>query len=655
MNNNFYILIHQALMKSLVKAKGNRYFSKDFQLLKTFLVENKNALHARQKTEISIISSIKINSPVETPLNKSQHISLKVKELIKKNNKKQKRDQRTRENQFDSKMKAFSDLESYIDTSNLFKNLNRLNELNKENSQSENKLKMKKFLSNIKIIGKFEETEEDEEPIFMIDDSPTTKFPRLKIKEELLEKARGVIKTLHKNKINLRPSFQFNDCTKEQWNIPEIRSIGKNSLDPKTIKSSIALENQENTKIKRKIKFRRPPEKTDLAKIEQLEETKEKKEKKDLRQLQTKFQTYEKLESPKSPKITRAPKSSNRIRTSVEICNYLLKESKEYSEEFEERFLDDLKSGKFLWKLDEDKEEKIERKVKQEMSRFNHFLQNNNKVSKKLKDDLKTGVYAEVFRDQAEKLGTLLKRAARNMFDEREKFIEESLQKKNQKLKNRINEISDFMRRQNLNSLSKISKEKYLKITSRYNSNFSISTNPIENNSNNKIIIAKSKTSDSLENEKSESENPETRHKSILKKRILSPIFLTDEKTLMNINTSKIEKEESLALMSPIIKIKPNFIKKEKSLLYEASNLDFEKIWMAEQNKKHALKIQNKKVNQELKQKFERLLNELDESKVYHQIEKMEMSKDIMQIQKKWEEIDDKTKGVDTLRLLAMK
>ena len=172
-------------MEKQIKIREKVYFEKDVSLLKSFLTKK---------------------------------VLWKTKQKLKLNKK-------TREGNFESKMKAFSGLESFIDSSHFIKNMNILNELNKKESTGQ-LLDMQHLFPN----SAEEEEERDEEPIFIVEGKPTTKFPRLKIKEELIEKAKGIIK-MNRNKGRMlnRYSFQDNIISK-RWDEPEVRAIGKEGL-----------------------------------------------------------------------------------------------------------------------------------------------------------------------------------------------------------------------------------------------------------------------------------------------------------------------------------------------------------------------------------------------------------------------------------------
>ena len=132
----------------------------------------------------------------------------------------------------------------------------------------------------------------------------------------------------------------------------------------------------------------------------------------------------------------------------------------------------------------------------------------------------------------------------------------------------------------------------------------------------------------------------------------MSPIFLTDEK---NLSLSKIEQDEEFSgLMSPrIIDGNLRLMKKKRGSLYEALNENYEIKMQKEETKKLVLKKKNKLENKELRQKLEKLLQDLDNSKVVDAEEKSEMKKSMIKMHEKWEKVDDKTKGIDALRLLA--
>ena len=126
---------------------------------------------------------------------------------------------------------------------------------------------------------------------------------------------------------------------------------------------------------------------------------------------------------------------------------------------------------------------------------------------------------------------------------------------------------------------------------------------------------------------------------SILKNRVMSPIFLTDSK-----NISTIENNNEDSILNPYLK---------KSSLYEALNKDYEKKWQKEEEKMWLLKKKNKRVNKELRQKLDKMMQELDESKTYEEEERGEITKKMGKMKEKWEEISDKTKEIDALRLMT--
>ena len=411
------------------------------------------------------------------------------------------------------------------------------------------------------------------------------------------------------------------------------------------------------------------------------------------------------------------------------ISGYLLEEPNLISDKFEEKFIENIKNGKFLLSKIEDDGGEIDQNLNEEMKRFKNLFSSNKEIEEKLKKDLHTGLYEEAFRSQAEKVGTLLKRAARKIYNQKAQILEENMEKQNRKLKKKVLEISEFMKRQENASKYHISKSKYSNISSRYyNSNASLNYNIsnrgeilenilIKNDSDKKIEksynLQKDPSKNFDYNEKSQifenQENsqisqkaglispfiqesteksrisqilpdrfqekvhfildpprnsyPKTAlndrkimvsktHHSALKNRLLSPIFLTDVKGM---NLSKIEQREEvsglMSSMSPNSKC--DKLLKKKSTLYEAMNEDFDRKLQKEQEMKWALKNKNKKENKELKQKLEKLLQDLDESKAFEAEEKSEFKKNIVNMHEKWEQIEDKTKGVDALRLLA--
>ena len=79
------------------------------------------------------------------------------------------------------------------------------------------------------------DNDEEEEPIFMVDGIATTKFPKLKLRPELMDKVKGMIKSKRSHvKPHERYSFQINDVySKDEWEKPEIRFIGVNDLEIK--------------------------------------------------------------------------------------------------------------------------------------------------------------------------------------------------------------------------------------------------------------------------------------------------------------------------------------------------------------------------------------------------------------------------------------
>lgn len=348
---------------------------------------------------------------------------------------------------------------------------------------------------------------------------------------------------------------------------------------------------------------------------------------------------------------------------STQISGYLLQEQKEFKEKFEEKFIEDLKSGKFLLRYEDEDKYFDEEKIAKELKKFSSFFQNNKKIVDKLKNDLKTGLYEEAFRNQAEKIGALLKRAARNIYNQKVEDINEITQRKNQRLKRKVIEISESLRKQAKNTFNDVSKSKYSHISSRYNNLSSLTgTNNSKlieiSNENSKESYEKSK--DNHEKSKSISfpqipsilqrNSASTQPKSILKTRIMSPIFLTDEKSL---SLSKIEQnEQNSEVLSPGLKGHLRLLKRQKSSLYEAVNVDFDEKIERDQAKKLAMRSRNKKDNREMRQKLERLLHTLDESKLVEAEESHEIKRNLVKMDEKWEEIQQKTKGVDALRLL---
>ena len=677
-------------MSELSKAHPNEYFSKDVSLLKSYLTKKALGIstslpNPNKNNDVSSLSSI---NPAALP-NKSQQTSQKVKELLWKTKQKLKLNKKTKQNNFESKMKAFSGLKSFIDTSSFIKNMNILNEMSNKDSQK---------LSNMKQLISMDSMDEDdeqdeEEPVFLVEGKPTTKFPRLKIKEELIDRAKGIIRSnLRKERTKSRYSMQENIFEKP-WDEPEYRTIGKNALEIKKNisnknRSSIGLDNMmnSNSKSDRTGKnsngnkdFEEKKEVLINLKVETMPNYKNANNNcntsKQIIQNLGNSHHNRRIKTIENSKISQriaVVKSSPNLES--EICKYLLEEPKLITETFEEKFIEDVKSGKFLLKWEEVISDVNDQKIQAEMKKFAYLLQNNKKAADKLKKELNTGAYENAFKDQAEKIGFLLKRAARNIFNQKSKILEENLQKKNQKLQRKVLELSEFMQKQAENSKSRLSKSKYSNISSRYNPNSNsriVQSNSkvLMNNSTENLIeisegksleksqeVSKHLDSNSIEKTKfpeinqmpkSSARNP----KSILKHRILSPIFLTDEK---NVSISKIEHEEEASeLMSPGLKGNLKLLRKKKSSLYEALNEVYEEKLQREEKKKSYLKRKNKLQNKELREKLERLLQDLDESKAGNAEERDEIKKNMMKMHEKWDQIDDKTKGVDALRLLA--
>ena len=668
-------------MEKQIKIREKEYFEKDVSLLKSFLVKKvlgldpKKGVQTKTTEELSVSS---FNQADETPKpNKSQMTSQKVKEILWKTKQKLKLNKKTREGNFESKMKAFSGLESFIDSSHFIKNMNILNEFTKKEASGQ-LLDMQHLFQK----SAEEEEEREEEPIFIVEGKPTTKFPRLKMKEELIEKAKGIIKmSRNKGRMLNRYSFQDNMMGK-RWDEPEVREIGKEGLEIKRKfgnRNRVSINDNLNTISKTETSEIVPHEETKIPGSETMRNSSLKNDSRpssliipnlgnSLHTRRTKM-----LESnPTEARKSIIHKSSSNIES--QICSYLLEESKLITEQFEEKFIDDLKTGKFLLKWEEQTFDVNDQKIQAEMKKLTHLLQNNKKVAEKLKQDLKTGAYENAFKDQADKIGFLLKRAARNIFNQKAQLLEENMEKKNKKLKNRVLEISEFMKKQNSKS-SGTYKSKYSNISSRYNMNSSSikstsklllngSTDTfieISDEKSNGKSLEFSKLKESLSNEKIKIPDQEKKAipksaisnpKSILKNRILSPIFLTDEK---NLSLSKIEQDEEFSgLMSPrIIDGNLRLMKKKRGSLYEALNENYEIKMQKEETKKLVLKKKNKLENKELRQKLEKLLQDLDNSKVVDAEEKSEMKKSMIKMHEKWEKVDDKTKGIDALRLLA--
>ena len=668
-------------MEKQIKIREKEYFEKDVSLLKSFLVKKvlgldpKKGVQTKTTEELSVSS---FNQADETPKpNKSQLTSQKVKEILWKTKQKLKLNKKTREGKFESKMMAFSGLESFIDSSHFIKNMNILNEFTKKEASGQ-LLDMQHLFQK----SAEEEEEREEEPIFIVEGKPTTKFPRLKMKEELIEKAKGIIKMSRNKGIMLnRYSFQDNMMGK-RWDEPEVREIGKEGLEIKRKfgnRNRVSINDNLNTISKTETSEIVPHEETKIPGSETMRNSSLKNDSRpssliipnlgnSLHTRRTKM-----LESnPTEARKSIIHKSSSNIES--QICSYLLEEPKLITEQFEEKFIDDLKTGKFLLKWEEQTFDVNDQKIQAEMKKLTHLLQNNKKVAEKLKQDLKTGAYENAFKDQADKIGFLLKRAARNIFNQKAQLLEENMEKKNKKLKNRVLEISEFMKKQNSKS-SGTYKSKYSNISSRYNMNSSSikstsklllngSTDTfieISDEKSNGKSLEFSKLKESLSNEKIKIPDQEKKAipksaisnpKSILKNRILSPIFLTDEK---NLSLSKIEQDEEFSgLMSPrIIDGNLRLMKKKRGSLYEALNENYEIKMQKEETKKLVLKKKNKLENKELRQKLEKLLQDLDNSKVVDAEEKSEMKKSMIKMHEKWEKVDDKTKGIDALRLLA--
>lgn len=660
-------------MEKQIKIREKVYFEKDVSLLKSFLTKkvlglSPNKAVQTKPTEESSVSSF--NQAEEPPKpNQSQLTSQKVKEILWKTKQKLKLNKKTREGNFESKMKAFSGLESFIDSSQFIKNMNILNELNKKEATGQ-LLDMQHLFPK----SAEEEEEREEEPIFIVEGKPTTKFPRLKIKEELIEKAKVIIKmSRNKGRMPNRYSFQDNMMGK-RWDEPEVRAIGKEGLE---IKRKIGNRNRKSINdnmytMKTEASEMIPIEESKVPGSETMRNSSLKNSSRPssliTQNLGNSLHTRRTKMLESNPTEARKPiihKASSNIES--QICSYLLEEPKLITEQFEERFIDDLKTGKFLLKWEEQTFDENDQKIQAEMKKLTYLLQNNKKVAEKLKQDLKTGAYENAFKDQAEKIGFLLKRAARNIFNQKAQLLEENMEKKNKKLKYRVLEISEFMKKQN--SKSGTYKSKYSNISSRYNMNSSSklmlngSTDTfieISDEKSNGKSLEFSKFKESTSNEKIKIPDQETKAipksaisnpKSILKNRILSPIFLTDEK---NLSLSKIEQDEEFSgLMSPRIDGPLRLMKKKRGSLYEALNENYEIKMQKEETKKLILKKKNKMENKELRQKLEKLLQDLDNSKAVDAEDKSEMKKSMIKMHEKWEQVDDKTKGIDALRLLA--
>lgn len=206
-------------MKStFIENRGKEYFSKDINLLKSFLTNKVLKAPHDSNSEGPSISLIKTS---KSP-NKSQQTSLKVKELLQKTKNKLKLNKMTKENRFASKMKAFSELDSFIDTSSFLKNMNIINELKKreENGLDSGNLNLLSYITTTEVI----EEMQDEEPIFIVDGKFTSKLPKIKMKEAVLEKAKGYIRKQQKNgRFGNRFSMDLQDLySKEEWSRPEV-------------------------------------------------------------------------------------------------------------------------------------------------------------------------------------------------------------------------------------------------------------------------------------------------------------------------------------------------------------------------------------------------------------------------------------------------
>lgn len=440
--------------------------------------------------------------------------------------------------------------------------------------------------------------------------------------------------------------------------------INKNSLD---LKKNLNIKTEPSLNSIEKI-VRDPSIKK--MKNEEIKEKKTEKESKNherLGQLKKRVRTVEALSLKK---MNQLKKKTPRIPISAQICGYLMNENGLITEKFEEKFIENLKNGRFLLTLEEDEALFDSVKFKEELKRFSVFMQQNKKAAEKIKQDLKTGIYEEAFKNQAGKIGLLLKRAARNIYNQKVERLDEITEKKNSNLKKRVIDISESMKRQ-LNNISQSnSKSKFSHVSSRYNlsslSGTNNSTKKIETfESNSKEIsnfIKKTNGNDtnhhkSISFQTSNNNNLQglnvssAPHKSILKNRLLSPIFLTDEKSM---NLSKIEKnEENSVLMSPGLRGHLKLLRRQKSSLYESVNEEFEKKLETSEKRKSEIKFRNKKENKELRQKLEKILNEIDDSKFIENEKKQEMRKEMLEINENWDDIIEKTTGVDSLRILA--
>lgn len=443
--------------------------------------------------------------------------------------------------------------------------------------------------------------------------------------------------------------------------------INKNSLDLKknlNIKTDPSLHSIE--KIVRDPSIKK-------MKNEEIKEKKPEKESKNhekLGQLKKRVRTVEALSIKK---LNQFKKKTPRIPISAQICGYLMNENGLFTEKFEERFIENLKNGRFLLTLEEDEALFDSVKFKEELKRFSVFLQQNKKAAEKINQDLKTGIYEEAFKNQAGKIGLLLKRAARNIYNQKVERLDEITEKKNNNLKKRVIDISESLKKQ-LNNISQSnSKSKFSHVTSRYNlsslSGTNNSTKKIETFESNSKEISnfRKKTNGETANDTNHHKSisfqtinnnnlqglnvSSAPHKSILKNRLLSPIFLTDEKSM---NISKIEKnEENSVLMSPGLRGHLKLLRRQKSSLYESVNEDFEKKLETSEKRRSEIKFRNKKENKELRQKLEKILNEIDDSKFIENEKKQQMRKEMLEINENWEDIIEKTTGVDSLRILA--
>lgn len=200
--------------------------------------------------------------------------------------------------------------------------------------------------------------------------------------------------------------------------------INKNSLDLKknlNIKTDPSLHSIE--KIVRDPSIKK-------MKNEEIKEKKPEKESKNhekLGQLKKRVRTVEALSIKK---LNQFKKKTPRIPISAQICGYLMNENGLFTEKFEERFIENLKNGRFLLTLEEDEALFDSVKFKEELKRFSVFLQQNKKAAEKINQDLKTGIYEEAFKNQAGKIGLLLKRAARNIYNQKVERLDEITEKK---------------------------------------------------------------------------------------------------------------------------------------------------------------------------------------------------------------------------------